>query len=49
MGELGGMDIPLNQPKGGFNNRRLRGRGGEKAAPFSSPFVVDEPLNTDAN
>ncbi len=49
MGELGGMDIPLNQPKGGFNNRRLRRRGGDGAAHFPSPFVVDEPLNTDAN
>ena len=48
MGELGGMDIPLNQPKGGFNNRRLRSRGGGNAAPFSSPLVVEEPLNTDA-
>jgi N-acetylglucosamine-6-sulfatase len=48
MGELGGMDIPLNQPLGGFNDRRLRGRGGANAAPFPSPFVVDEPLNSDA-
>ena len=48
MGEFGGMEIPLNQPLGGFNDRRLRGRGGANAAPFSSPFVVDEPLNSDA-
>jgi N-acetylglucosamine-6-sulfatase len=49
MGQLGGMEIPLNQPDGGFNDKRLRGRGGEKAADFPAPKVVDEPLNLDAN
>jgi N-acetylglucosamine-6-sulfatase len=49
MGELGGMEIPLNQPAGGFNDKRLRERGGEKAADFPAPQVVDEPLNLDAN
>jgi N-acetylglucosamine-6-sulfatase len=49
MADLGGMEIPLNQPKGGFNNKRLRSRGGDEAADFPEPFVVDEPLNTDAN
>jgi hypothetical protein len=43
------MEIPLNQPKGGFNTKRLRSRGGDRAADFPEPFVVDEPLNTDAN
>jgi N-acetylglucosamine-6-sulfatase len=49
MGKLGGMEIPLNQPKGGVNNLRLRGRGGDDAAAFPAPLVTDEPLNTDAN
>jgi hypothetical protein len=47
--ELGGMDIPLKQPKGGFNNLRLRSRGGEEAADFPTPFLVDESVNADAN
>ncbi|MFM9024679.1 MAG: sulfatase [Planctomycetaceae bacterium] len=49
MGELGGMEIPLNQPKGGVNDKRLRSRGGDRAADFPEPFVVDEPLNADAD
>lgn len=49
MDQLGGMEIPLNQPKGGFNDKRLRGRGGEKAADFPSSKVVDQPINKDAN
>jgi N-acetylglucosamine-6-sulfatase len=49
MGELGGMDIPLNQPKGGFNDKRLRGRGGEKAVDFPPSKVVDKPLNKNAD
>ena len=48
MGELGGMDIPLNPPRGGFANKRLRGRGGDKAADFPDPMVVDEPINRNA-
>jgi N-acetylglucosamine-6-sulfatase len=43
------MEIPLNQPKGGINDKRLRSRGGDKAADFPLPFVVDEPLNQDAD
>jgi N-acetylglucosamine-6-sulfatase len=49
MAELGGMEIPLNQPKGGVNNKRLRSRGGDEAAAFPAPLVVDEPLNHDAD
>jgi N-acetylglucosamine-6-sulfatase len=49
MAELGGMEIPLNQPAGGINNKRLRGRGGDHAADFPGPMVVDEPINQDAN
>ena len=48
MQRLGGMDIPLNQPVGGINNKRLRSRGGEKAADFPKPIVVDQPLNQNA-
>ena len=49
MADLGGMEIPLNQPKGGSSNIRLRERGGEKSADFPEPMVVDEPLNKNAN
>jgi N-acetylglucosamine-6-sulfatase len=49
MAELGGMEIPLNQPKGGINDKRLRSRGGDDAAEFPTPMVVEEPLNQDAN
>ena len=49
MGELGGMEIPLNQPKGGINDKRLRSRGGDYGAEFPTPLVVDEPVNDDAN
>jgi N-acetylglucosamine-6-sulfatase len=49
MAELGGMEIPLNQPAGGTNNIRLRERGGEKSSNFPEPMVVDEPANTNAN
>jgi N-acetylglucosamine-6-sulfatase len=48
MQRLGGMDIPLNQPAGGINNKRLRSRGGEKAADFPKPIIVDQPLNQNA-
>jgi N-acetylglucosamine-6-sulfatase len=49
MGELGGMEIPLNQPSGGSADKRLRDRGGDKAADFPSSKVVDKPMNTNAN
>ena len=49
MADLGGMEIPMNQPMGGFNNKRLRERSGEKAADFPGPMVVDEPINNNAN
>lgn len=49
MDQLGGMEIPLNPPKGGFNDKRLRGRGGERASDFPSSKVVEQPINKDAN
>lgn len=48
MGELGGMEIPLNAPQGGSQNKRLRPRGGDRAADFPAPLVVDEPVNSNA-
>lgn len=48
MDELGGMEIPLNQPKGGFSNKRLGTRGGSDAADFPEPLVVKDPLNRNA-
>ena len=44
MEELGGMEIPLNRPKGQRKTERLRSQGGEKAADFPESFLVDEAL-----
>ena len=44
MNELGGMQIPLNPPRGRQQNKRLRDRGGVRAADFPEAFIVDEPL-----
>jgi len=49
MGELGGMDIPLNAPLGGVNNARLKPRGGDHAEDFPAALVVEKPLNKNAN
>lgn len=48
LGEAGGMQIPLNQPRGGSQNKRLRERDGDKAAGFPEALVVDEPINRNA-
>lgn len=44
MAELGGMEIPLNPPRGRQQNKRLRDRDGVHAADFPEAFIVDEPL-----
>lgn len=44
MDELGGMQIPLNAPRGRQQNKRLRERDGVKATDFPEAMVVDEPL-----
>ncbi len=49
MEELGGMEIPLNQPKGGSQNKRLETRGGKHASDFPDELVVDEPPNKNAH
>ncbi len=49
MAELGGMEIPINAPFGGSENKRLRSRGGDKAADFPKALVVDKPVNQNAN
>jgi N-acetylglucosamine-6-sulfatase len=48
MEDLGGLEIPLNQPRGRSQNKRLRSRGGEKAGDFPPPMVLDEPANRNA-
>lgn len=48
LGEAGGMDIPMNQPKGNSQNRRWDDVGGEDAAKFPAVIVVDEPTNRNA-
>ncbi|WP_052034904.1 sulfatase family protein [Rhodopirellula europaea] len=44
MEELGGMEIPMNPPRGRQQNKRLRSRDGVKGADFPEAMVVDEPL-----
>jgi N-acetylglucosamine-6-sulfatase len=48
MAELGGMALPLNAPRGNSQNKRLRSRGGDTAAPFPEVLVVDEPIHRNA-
>ncbi len=48
MEELGGMEIPLNAPSDGMQNKRLESRGGHAAADFPSALVVEEPINRNA-
>ena len=48
MASLGGMEIPINPPAGNSNNKRLRPRGGDKAADFPSDFNLDKPQFKDA-
>jgi N-acetylglucosamine-6-sulfatase len=47
LGESGGMFIPLNQPQGNSQNRRLRGRS--EGADFPDAIWSDEPINTNAH
>ncbi|MFC1757764.1 sulfatase [Planctomycetota bacterium] len=49
MNELGGLEIPLNQPQGRSNNIRLRSRNGENGGKFPKSMVVDKPENDNAN
>lgn len=49
MDELGGMQVPLNAPRGSSQNKRLRTRGGQHASDFPAPLVVDKPINRDAH
>lgn len=48
MADLGGLDIPMNPPRGNSQNKRLRSRSGDHAADFPGAFVVEDPLNNDA-
>jgi len=48
MAELGGMDIPMNQPRGSSQNKRLGTRDGDHAADFPKALVVPQPLNKNA-
>jgi N-acetylglucosamine-6-sulfatase len=48
MEEMGGMDIPMNQPRGRSQNKRLRSRGGDRAADFPGAVVLEKPVNRNA-
>jgi N-acetylglucosamine-6-sulfatase len=47
--DQGGMYIPLNQPRGGSQNKRLSTRGGDGASDFPAHMVVEEPINRNAH
>ncbi len=49
LGDAGGMDIPMNQPRGNSQNKRWEERGGDEAADFPAAIVVEEPLNKEAH
>jgi len=48
LSEAGGMDLPMNQPSGGSQNKRWAERSGDEAADFPAALVVEEPLNREA-
>ncbi len=48
LGDAGGMDIPMNQPRGNSQNKRWEARGGKEAAEFPKSIVVEKPLNRQA-
>ncbi len=48
LGDAGGMDIPMNQPRGNSQNKRWEERGGTEAAEFPKSIVVEKPLNRQA-
>lgn len=43
LAEQGGLQIPLNQPRGGSANKRLGPRGGMEAADFPPHLVLEKP------
>lgn len=48
LSDEGGMFIPLNQPRGTSQNKRLKTRGGDKAGDFPESLVVEKPINNNA-
>lgn len=48
LGDKGGMFIPLNQPRGNSQNKRLRSRSGDNASDFPDALVIDEPIHKNA-
>lgn len=48
LGDAGGMDIPMNQPKGNSNNKRWEQVGGNTAADFPKSMIVEEPIFREA-
>jgi N-acetylglucosamine-6-sulfatase len=48
LGDEGGMDIPINQPSGGSQNKRWIEKGGRQAADFPESLTVPKPVNKNA-
>jgi N-acetylglucosamine-6-sulfatase len=49
LGQEGGMEIPMNQPSGGVNNKRWSRNDGKQGAEFPKSMIVDKPINQQAN
>ncbi len=48
LGDAGGMNIPMNRPAGGSQNKRWAKKGGKHAADFPPSLVVEEPTIRDS-
>ncbi|MEM9825525.1 MAG: sulfatase [Planctomycetota bacterium] len=46
--DAGGMDLPMNRPRGNSQNKRWAAKGGDQGADFPAAMVVDEPINRNA-
>lgn len=43
LSDEGGLDIPMNPPSGGSQNKRWRERGGQEAADFPEALILEKP------
>lgn len=48
LSDEGGMDIPMNQPSRGSQNKRWLDRGGQNAADFPKMLTVPDPIHREA-
>ena len=48
LADKGGLDIPMNQPSRGSQNKRWLERGGQHAADFPAMLTIPEPVHREA-